>query len=455
VRGGGRGCAGRFRGRPAAGRPGARHAARERMCSPAYTQPQRITPRPRQASAMEKFNELEDEIAAMKQQLQARGGGGGCRGTRGVGGPCSRPAVAPPGPATSIFAPSRARLSPTQKPPPPPPPTPQPPPQADKEELAAWERASAAARSKGLFFKSLYTPEADESAAADGQVKQQQGGGGGESGGGSRFRGQLRGSLDPEAAAAARRAAAKVEAPAHEEVGSPLRLWLFAYMAGVLALVVVQGGWRRAPARRARGRAGGREGGGRGAGRRARAPMCAPRTAWRTARPHQPRAPPRPPPTNHCHRPDHGGALAGAGHAVRRAGPGAGHKRMERAPGAGQPAAGRRATARAGWRGRGAARARVLTRARTQREGRRRGGPGLFFALSAAVICDVTAPRAPLGALWAPAAARRWGHGAWAGHRGPQGAGRFEQRRRGLESPPRPPAAAAPGAPPTTRIALL
>ena len=48
--------------------------------------------------------------------------------------------------------------------------------------------------------------------------------------------------MDPEAAAAARRVAAKVESPIEEEVGSPLRLWLFAYMAGVLALVVAQGG---------------------------------------------------------------------------------------------------------------------------------------------------------------------------------------------------------------------
>ncbi|GBF99583.1 hypothetical protein Rsub_12208 [Raphidocelis subcapitata] len=128
------------------------------------------------ASAMEKFNELEDEIAAMKAQLQA-----------------------------------------------------------DREDLAAWEKASAAARSKGLFFKNLYKPDADADAAA-GQGGQQQA----QDGSGGRFRGELRGSIDPEAAAAARRAAAKVTAPAVEEVGSPLRLWLFAYMAGILALVVAQ-----------------------------------------------------------------------------------------------------------------------------------------------------------------------------------------------------------------------
>lgn len=140
------------------------------------------------ASAMEKFNELEDEIAAMKQQLQA-----------------------------------------------------------DREDLAAWERASAAARSKGLFFKNLYTPEPD--AAAEGGegrqpggagAAQRQGGQAAAAGSGRRFGGEIRGSLDPAAAEAARRVAAKVEAPAHEEVGSPLRLWLFAYMAAILALVVGQ-----------------------------------------------------------------------------------------------------------------------------------------------------------------------------------------------------------------------
>jgi hypothetical protein len=126
--------------------------------------------------------------------------------------------------------------------------------QADREDLAAWERASATARSKGLFFKTLYAPEADAAAAA---AQQQRGGGGSEArqpeGAAGRFAGQVRGSLDPEAAEAARLAAAKVRTPAEREVGSPLRLWLFAYMAGVLALVVGQGarglclGWRGAP----------------------------------------------------------------------------------------------------------------------------------------------------------------------------------------------------------------
>ncbi|KAI8468558.1 MAG: hypothetical protein J3K34DRAFT_8638 [Monoraphidium minutum] len=128
------------------------------------------------ASAMQQFNELEDEIAAMKQQQQA-----------------------------------------------------------DREELAQWERTSAAARSKGLFFKTLYKPDADATAAAPGGLQRQ----GGDGGGGGRFGGEVKGSLDPAvAAAAARRAAAKVREPAEAEVGSPLRLWLFAYMAGVLALVV-------------------------------------------------------------------------------------------------------------------------------------------------------------------------------------------------------------------------
>lgn len=130
------------------------------------------------ASAMEKFNELEDEINAMKQQLQA-----------------------------------------------------------DKEELAAWERASAVARSKGLFFKSLYAPEADSQQQQKGGSRE---GASSSQGGSSPFPGEVKGSLDPEAAAALQRVAAKVKAPAEDEVGSPLRLWLFAYMAAVLALVVGQ-----------------------------------------------------------------------------------------------------------------------------------------------------------------------------------------------------------------------
>ena len=125
--------------------------------------------------------------------------------------------------------------------------------EADRADLAAWERASAQARSKGLFFKSLYAAPADADADAakanggGGMQRQQQpgdgsgGGGDGSSAGAARFAGELRGSLDPEAAAAARRAAAKVAAPAAREVGSPLRLWLFGYMAAVLAAVVVQG----------------------------------------------------------------------------------------------------------------------------------------------------------------------------------------------------------------------
>lgn len=96
-----------------------------------------------------------------------------------------------------------------------------------------WERASAAARSKGLFFKNLYTPEADATAGG--------GAAGAATAGSGKWGGELRGSLDPEAAAAARAAAAKITAPAEEEVGSPMRLWLFAYMAAVLAIVVGQG----------------------------------------------------------------------------------------------------------------------------------------------------------------------------------------------------------------------
>jgi len=119
-------------------------------------------------------------------------------------------------------------------------------PKADRDELAAWEKASATARSKGLFFKNLYTPQPDDSAAQQQQdcnhpadPRRQRGG---SQGSAARFTGELRGTLDPEVAAAALRAAAKVTAPAEQEVGSPLRLWLFAYMAAILALVVGQGG---------------------------------------------------------------------------------------------------------------------------------------------------------------------------------------------------------------------
>jgi hypothetical protein len=191
-------------------------------------------------------------------------------------GSCSAHACAPQQPpAVQQPVPSRPLAHHSSSPADPPThPSNHPPRQADREELAAWERASAAARSKGLFFKNLYTPDADPAATSEQQQQQQPGGGGGR----SRFAGEVRGSLDPEVAAAARRAAVKISEPAAEEVGSPLRLWLFGYMAAILALVVGQG----------EGGEGGDDGGGGGVSEREHA-------ANRAASPAAPRPPPRPP----------------------------------------------------------------------------------------------------------------------------------------------------------------
>ena len=187
-----------------------------------------------QASAMEKFNELEDEIAAMKQQLQVRMGG--AKNHRVL--PRCRLAVDMHlGGCPFWHAAATCTPCPNAH-------------QADREELAAWERASAEARSKGLFFKQLYAPPADSGADSTAGSKGAAGSGGsggsasdssGPTTGAERFAGQLLGTLDPEAAEIARQAAARVKLPAEEEVGSPIRLWLFAYMASALALVVGQG----------------------------------------------------------------------------------------------------------------------------------------------------------------------------------------------------------------------
>lgn len=111
--------------------------------------------------------------------------------------------------------------------------------QADQEDLRAFEVASASARSQGLFFKNLYQPEQDP------QQQQEQGEGAASSSSSSKRNRML---IDP---VAARQAAAVVASSAEDEMASPFRMYLFGYMAAVLALVVLQGeqqhssrGWR-------------------------------------------------------------------------------------------------------------------------------------------------------------------------------------------------------------------
>lgn len=100
--------------------------------------------------------------------------------------------------------------------------------QADQADLRAFEAATASARSQGLFFKNLYQPDLEE--------EQQEVGSSGAAGSSGSSR--SRAPLDP---AAARKAAAVVTSSAEEEVSSPFRMYLFGAMAAVLALVVGQG----------------------------------------------------------------------------------------------------------------------------------------------------------------------------------------------------------------------
>eukprot|EP00878_Enallax_costatus_P014835 GHUV01015528.1.p1 GENE.GHUV01015528.1~~GHUV01015528.1.p1 ORF type:complete len:241 (+),score=84.27 GHUV01015528.1:815-1537(+) len=103
---------------------------------------------------------------------------------------------------------------------------------ADQEDLRAFEAASASARSQGLFFRNLYQPSADDSEDEGGSQTASSS---------SASRGKQakskQGYVDP----AIRQAAAAVTASAEEEVRSPFRMYLFGYMAMVLALVTVQG----------------------------------------------------------------------------------------------------------------------------------------------------------------------------------------------------------------------
>uniref|UniRef100_A0A383V571 Uncharacterized protein n=1 Tax=Tetradesmus obliquus TaxID=3088 RepID=A0A383V571_TETOB len=100
---------------------------------------------------------------------------------------------------------------------------------ADQEDLRAFEVASASARSQGLFFKNLYQPEQDP------QQQQEQGEGAASSSSSSSKRNRML--VDP---VAARQAAAVVASSAEDEMASPFRMYLFGYMAAVLALVVLQ-----------------------------------------------------------------------------------------------------------------------------------------------------------------------------------------------------------------------
>lgn len=100
--------------------------------------------------------------------------------------------------------------------------------QADQEDLRAFEAASASARSQGLFFRNLYQPSADDDEDSTDAA----------AAGSSTSRLNKAKFVDP----AVRQAAAAVTASAEDEVRSPFRMYLFGYMALVLALVVVQGG---------------------------------------------------------------------------------------------------------------------------------------------------------------------------------------------------------------------
>jgi hypothetical protein len=97
--------------------------------------------------------------------------------------------------------------------------------------MAAWEAQSAAARNSGLFFKSLYKPEVLQGTDADSSSSLEG------SGAAAATAAALPGSRPPPGLAAA----AAVTSSAEEEVGSPFRMYLFAYMAAVLAVVVGQG----------------------------------------------------------------------------------------------------------------------------------------------------------------------------------------------------------------------
>jgi hypothetical protein len=135
-------------------------------------------------------------------------------------------------------------------------------PQADRQELAEYEQQSAAARSKGLFFKTLYQPDKGEvvgdvdGAGIDRQVRP--GGGVGVSSGAGLRRGGESGAWAVVPAAAGAGAASDprplprptqrleqtrsaVVAPAEEEVASPLRFYLFSYMTAVLLFFTAWG----------------------------------------------------------------------------------------------------------------------------------------------------------------------------------------------------------------------
>lgn len=95
--------------------------------------------------------------------------------------------------------------------------------QADQADLRAFEAAAASARSRGLFFQTLYQPESEEQQQDADTVS-------------SSSRAQQ--TSDPSAA---RKIAAAVASSAEEEVGSPFRMYLFGAMTAVLLLVVLQG----------------------------------------------------------------------------------------------------------------------------------------------------------------------------------------------------------------------
>ncbi|KAF5837335.1 hypothetical protein DUNSADRAFT_4494 [Dunaliella salina] len=87
--------------------------------------------------------------------------------------------------------------------------------QADRRDLAAFERRNAEERSRGLFFKNLYSVK-DEGEPQQGGSKQP----------------------DPEAEEQRRATMENIKQPARQELRSPARLALFTYLTIVLAWVI-------------------------------------------------------------------------------------------------------------------------------------------------------------------------------------------------------------------------
>jgi len=87
--------------------------------------------------------------------------------------------------------------------------------QADRRELAAFERRNAEDRSRGLFFKNLYSVKDEEEQLQGGNKRP-----------------------DPQADEQRRATMENIKQPARQELRSPARLALFTYLTIVLAWVI-------------------------------------------------------------------------------------------------------------------------------------------------------------------------------------------------------------------------